>query len=95
VSWDDGSVSRYGGEELRWACPCASCRGEAGLPGRLDTATSLPPEEVRLENVALVGQYALQIGFASGHGTGIYSFQYLRQLASPVDGEGTEGTARK
>ena len=32
--------------------------------------------------MALVGQYALQIAFASGHATGIYTFRYLRQLAS-------------
>jgi DUF971 family protein len=31
--------------------------------------------------VGLIGQYALQIGFASGHATGIYTFRYLRNLA--------------
>jgi len=35
-----------------------------------------------LADVALVGQYALQIAFASGHATGIYTFRYLRQLAA-------------
>lgn len=36
-----------------------------------------------MTDVALVGQYGLQIGFASGHGTGIYTFRYLRQLSQP------------
>jgi len=82
VTWEDGSISRFVGEQLRWACPCAGCRGEAGIPGRLDTAKELPEEELRLQDVALVGQYALQIGFVSGHSTGIYTFRYLRSLAS-------------
>ena len=66
---------------LRWSCPCAECRGEGyGTVGRLDRETTLPAEELRLEAVTLVGRYALQLGFASGHSTGIYSFRYLRSL---------------
>jgi DUF971 family protein len=30
--------------------------------------------------VTLVGQYALQIAFESGHATGIYTFSVLRHL---------------
>jgi len=82
ITWEDGTHSRHPGPQLRWACPCAECRGEAGLPGRLATVDRLPEEEQALANVALVGQYALQIAFASGHATGIYTFRYLRQLAS-------------
>lgn len=40
----------------------------------------LSPEEQRLTEVVLVGQYAVQIGFASGHSTGIYTFRNLRSL---------------
>jgi DUF971 family protein len=36
---------------------------------------------LRLADVRLVGQYALQIGFASGHDTGIYTFARLKGLA--------------
>ena len=80
ITWEDGALTRYSGRELRWACPCAECRGEGGSPGRLDALAQLPDEELRLTDVALVGQYALQIGFGSGHGTGIYTFRYLRAL---------------
>jgi DUF971 family protein len=81
VAWEEGSRSRYTGAQLRWACPCAECRGEMGLPGRLDQAADLPEDELTLAEVGLIGQYALQVSFRSGHGTGIYSFRYLRQLA--------------
>ena len=81
VAWDDGARTRYPGAQLRWACPCAECRGEAGSAGRLDHLSELSEDELRLTEVALVGQYAVQLGFASGHGTGIYTFRYLRELA--------------
>lgn len=54
-----------------------------GLPGRLASATDLPAPELQLQDVALVGHYALQIGFESGHGTGIYTWKHLRTLNPP------------
>ena len=80
ISWEDGAVTRLEGPKLRWACPCAECRGEAGSPGRLAALDELPRDELQLDDVSLIGQYALQIGFASGHGTGLYTFHYLRNL---------------
>ncbi len=84
IAWDDGAVSSLEAAALRWACPCAECRGEMGIKGRLDRVDSLAEDELRLETVSLVGQYALAIGFASGHSTGIYTFPYLRSLAEPT-----------
>lgn len=81
IEWDDGSETRYTGSELRWACPCAECQGEMGISGRLAGMHELPREELTLDQVGLIGQYALQISFKSGHGTGIYSFGLLHQLA--------------
>ena len=82
ITWEDGSRSTYSGEQLRWACPCAECRGEAGAPGRLARIKTLGAEELTVKDVTLVGQYALQIAFDSGHATGIYTFPYLRALGS-------------
>jgi DUF971 family protein len=83
IAWEDGVRTVHEGAQLRWACPCAECRGEAGVPGRLDAAPKLGDDELRVTDVSLIGQYALQIGFASGHGTGLYTFRYLRALAAP------------
>ena len=81
IAWEDGARTRHPGDRLRWACPCAECRGEGGVPGRLAAVRELAVDELRLTDVGLIGQYALQIGFASGHATGIYTFRYLRSLA--------------
>jgi DUF971 family protein len=80
IAWEDGRRSTYTGEQLRWACPCAECRGEAGAPGRLNRVKNLDPDELRIKDVVLIGQYALQIAFDSGHATGLYTFALLRQL---------------
>jgi DUF971 family protein len=82
VVWEDGHRSTYSGEQLRWACPCAECRGEGGAAGRLSRVQSLASEELRLQDVSLVGQYALQIAFQSGHATGLYTFSLLRALCA-------------
>jgi len=80
ITGEDGRHTTYSVEQLRWACPCAECRGEAGAPGRLARVKALSPEELLIKDVTLVGQYALQIAFESGHATGIYTFPYLRGL---------------
>ena len=80
ITWEGGTESTYTGEQLRWACPCAECRGEAGAAGRLSRVTKLSDQELRIADVTLVGQYALQIAFESGHATGIYTFSLLRHL---------------
>ncbi len=80
IGWEGGHRSSYSAEQLRWACPCAECRGEAGAPGRLARIKSLDANELRVQDVALVGQYALQIAFESGHSTGLYTFALLRSL---------------
>jgi DUF971 family protein len=82
ITWEDGARTTYSGEQLRWACPCAECRGEAGTPGRLSRVDRLAADELRIRDVTLVGQYALQIAFESGHASGIYTFGLLRRLAA-------------
>jgi DUF971 family protein len=78
IDWADGHRTTYDLETLRWLCPCAYCRGEAGMPGWLDTAPTLSPAQVELTDMALVGQYALQPTWADGHHTGFYTFERLR-----------------
>ena len=41
---------------------------------------NLDAGELRVQDVVLVGQYALQIAFESGHSTGLYTFALLREM---------------
>jgi DUF971 family protein len=78
ISWADGHVSTYAAEALRWLCPCAYCRGEAGLPGWLDSGPTLTEEQTRLVDLKLVGRYAVAPTWGDGHATGFYAFELLR-----------------
>jgi DUF971 family protein len=51
----------------------------------LDRIKVLPPEELRVQDVGLVGQYALKIAFDSGHADGLYTFSLLRNLCDCSD----------
>ncbi|HEX6506647.1 MAG TPA: DUF971 domain-containing protein [Chloroflexota bacterium] len=87
IAWDDGRVSTFGPDVLRWACPCAVCQGEWGRPGLLSTVDRLPPDELVLEDLLAVGSYAVTPVWRSGHASGIYSFEYLRKLDEKASGQ--------
>jgi DUF971 family protein len=78
IEWADGHTTTYGFEPLRWLCPCAYCRGEAGMPGWLDSTPTLTIEQTRLTDLHLVGNYAISPHWADGHSTGFYPFRLLR-----------------
>jgi DUF971 family protein len=79
IDWGDGHRTVYDFTTLRWLCPCAYCRGEAGMPGWLDSKPTLTDAQTQLTDLALVGQYAVQPTWADGHHTGYYTFQKLRE----------------
>jgi DUF971 family protein len=78
VEWADGHQTVYDTLTLRWLCPCAYCRGEAGMPGWLDSNPTLTAEQTRLVDLALVGNYAVQPTWGDGHHTGYHTFMLLR-----------------
>jgi DUF971 family protein len=90
IEWADGHASAYDFTTLRWMCPCAYCRGEAGIPGWLDSAPTLTDEQTTLTDLQLVGSYALAPTWADGHHTGFYTFDRLRE-----DCPCAEDTARR
>ena len=78
LGWADGHETTYDTVTLRWLCPCAFCRGEAGMPGWLDTAPTLTPDQTRLVDMSIVGAYAIMPMWADGHHTGFYTYRLLR-----------------
>jgi DUF971 family protein len=85
IQWNDGSESFLDLQFLRRACPCAACGGEPDVLGNiLRPNVSYSDNSFELASFEIVGGYALQPRWRDGHGTGIYSFQYLRRISQPV-----------
>lgn len=78
ITWDDGHQSTYGYRTLRQLCPCALCVDEWTSEKRLDPAR-LPPD-IHPRQISRVGAYALRFMWSDGHGTGIYTFSFLRSI---------------
>jgi DUF971 family protein len=84
IKWDDGGEDFISLEKLRRCCPCAGCKGETDIMGNVykNPETVLTPKAFELVRIAGVGGYAIQPVWADGHSTGIYSFDYLKRVAS-------------
>ncbi len=83
IRWENGAESFIALEQLRRACPCAGCSGEVDVLGNVykNPAKTLAPAAFELQRFVPVGGYAVQLFWADGHNSGIFSFDYLRQVA--------------
>jgi len=86
ITWSDGHTSRYDFPYLRDHCPCALCNDERektakfGAAGGSPAALPMFKPRVKAKSATAVGNYAIQIEFTDGHATGIFSFDYLREV---------------
>ena len=68
-------------EFLRVYSPSAEVKGHG--PGQ--ETLQIHKENVTIENIEPVGQYAIKLKFSDGHNTGIYTWDYLYELAATYD----------
>jgi len=95
VDWADGHKCVYAISYLRSMCPCAHCRmvREGSDPHEISPGlkkkpllTILPGNysgAITVLDAKMVGKYALQLTFSDQHDTGIFSFEYLREICPP------------
>lgn len=81
IKWSDDRTSNYTAAALRRSCPCATCVNE--WTGEKILKDESVEDELTFNAPQLVGRYALTFRFSDGHDTGIYSFEYLRDLSEP------------
>ena len=76
ISFDDGSCFELSCEYLRVYSPSADVKGHG--PGQAVLQTG--KENVAIEEIEPVGNYAIKPHFDDGHQTGIYSWPYLYDM---------------
>ena len=79
IKWSDRAETKYDAANLRRACPCAGCVHE--WTGEKILKAENIPDELTFSSIGIVGRYALNFVFSDGHDTGIYTFNFLRQLS--------------
>ncbi len=78
IRWEDGAVHEYVPREVRLLCPCAGCVDE--MTGVRTLRPEMVDDGVYPTAIHYVGRYALQFVWSDGHSTGIYTWEYLREL---------------
>src|SRR5690348_11058635 len=81
ISFSDGRRFNLPYEFLRVHSPSAEVRGHG--PGQ--EVLQVGKRDVTITSVEPVGHYALRPQFSDGHGSGIYSWEYLYDLGERQD----------
>ncbi len=83
VHWDDGRISFYPVAYLRKMSPSADVR-MLREEMQKNPLTVLPAsssdQPLTAVGIDSVGNYAVRVSFSDGHDTGIYSWEYLREI---------------
>jgi DUF971 family protein len=82
LTFDDGSHFNLPCEFLRVYSPSAEVQGHG--PGQ--RVLQLGKEEVNIDRIEPVGNYAVCLHFDDEHNTGIYSWDYLLRLGQNQEG---------
>ena len=78
IRWQDGHESVYLAYDLRTSCRCAGCVDEWSGQRRFNPGEI--PTDVHPLEIQSVGRDGIRINWSDGHNTGIYTFDYLRQI---------------
>ena len=89
LTWSDGHEAEYDYDYLRGYCPCAACQGHA-----IDSVRFHPPAvSVDPVEITPVGNYGISIHWSDRHATGIYRFDFLRQICPSNVDAGAAGSS--
>lgn len=96
ITWADQTVAFYPIAYLRKMSPSADMK-EMRREQHANPLAVLPDKYARHDgpltalDAELIGNYALRIRFSDGHDTGIYSWEYLRNLQPDPTRDGSPG----
>ena len=76
VAFDDGKSFALPAELLRVESPSAEVRGHGGSQKQIVAGK----QDVAIQRIEAVGNYAARLVFDDGHDSGLYTWRYLREL---------------
>ena len=79
IIWKDGKKCLYFAKSLRANCPCAVCKEDENQESPLKIIKVFP-KNLEILSWKWVGRYAISFSWSDGHDTGIYRFDFLREL---------------
>jgi len=82
IAWPDCRSAKLPLLELRAQCMCARCVDE--ITGERIADTDGIDPDIQIQELKLVGNYALKIRWSDGHDTGLYTWSHLRRLCEDV-----------
>ncbi len=82
ITFDDGAHFNFPCEMLRVYSPSAEVQGHG--PG--ERVLQLDKEDVNIDHIEPVGNYAVVLHFDDEHNTGIFSWEYLYKLGQNQEG---------
>ena len=82
IRWSDETESYYQMDYLRAVSPSAETQGETDLLGNPMGPDQLDHDftGVTVTGWKSIGSYGIQFHFSDGHRTGIYTYEYLKNL---------------
>jgi len=84
IAWNDGTTSYFTIAYLRRLSPSADARvlreKMASNPLTVLPASASNAGPLTAIGAELVGHYAIKIQFSDGHSTGLYTWEYLREI---------------
>src|SRR3569833_639542 len=81
VACDNSARFELAAEYLRVESPSAEVRGHGAGPKTIVTGK----QDVKINGLEPVGNYAVRIGVDDGHASGLYSWAYLHKLGAEKD----------
>ena len=78
IKFSDDVEFDYDTTILRGYCPCAICQGHGSRPLKWNPPTF--KKQLVIDDIGQVGNYAICIAWGDGHNTGVYSFEFLREV---------------
>ena len=81
IKYDDGAEFELPCEYLRVYSPSAEVKGHG--PGQ--EVLQLRKENVTINKIEPVGNYAVKLVFDDGHNTGLYTWDYLYELGAAME----------